>query len=140
MRINNQTVIPIKCEWANGGWYIYRKKDDDYYACKVVQKEHNGAWRVYLSETDGKPLYLHRIIYAHFCQLPLSLCGKVVHHIDGNKSNNKIENLVALTMSDHTKIHNYIKQGNAKGIEKILRKAIKNRENRLKLLDTTARA
>ena len=31
--------------------------------------------------------------------------GEVVHHIDGNKSNNDINNLMLLTNSDHIKLH-----------------------------------
>lgn len=31
--------------------------------------------------------------------------GEVVHHIDGNKSNNDISNLLLLTNSDHAKLH-----------------------------------
>lgn len=32
-----------------------------------------------------------------------------VHHIDGNKLNNKIENLQALPKSEHTKLHQHDK-------------------------------
>lgn len=32
-----------------------------------------------------------------------------VHHIDGNKLNNEPENLIALTRSEHTKIHHDLK-------------------------------
>ena len=31
--------------------------------------------------------------------------GEVVHHIDGNKHNNDISNLLLMTESDHTKLH-----------------------------------
>jgi hypothetical protein len=31
--------------------------------------------------------------------------GEVVHHIDGDKTNNDISNLMLLTNSDHMKLH-----------------------------------
>lgn len=33
---------------------------------------------------------------------------EVVHHINCDKKDNRIDNLVILTMSEHTKIHNYL--------------------------------
>jgi hypothetical protein len=36
--------------------------------------------------------------------------GEVVHHIDGNKTNNKIENLMLMTKNDHIHLHALIKK------------------------------
>ena len=31
--------------------------------------------------------------------------GEIVHHIDGNKKNNKLENLFLTTVAEHNKLH-----------------------------------
>ena len=35
-----------------------------------------------------------------------AVSGKVIHHVDGDRTNNRIENLVLLTIAEHNKIHN----------------------------------
>lgn len=37
--------------------------------------------------------------------------GEVVHHIDGNKTNNDISNLLLLSNADHAKLHGIINRG-----------------------------
>ncbi len=37
--------------------------------------------------------------------------GEVVHHIDFNKSNNRADNLIVLTSSEHTKLHGLMRGG-----------------------------
>jgi hypothetical protein len=45
-------------------------------------------------------------IYVMECYLKRSLQkGEIVHHIDGDKTNNKIENLFLTTVSEHNKLH-----------------------------------
>jgi len=34
--------------------------------------------------------------------------GEVVHHLDGNRSNNHISNLIVLSISDHMKLHRWM--------------------------------
>lgn len=36
---------------------------------------------------------------------------EVVHHLDGNRSNNRIENLLVLESSQHTKLHGWLDRG-----------------------------
>lgn len=55
------------------------------------------------SDSDGY-IMEHRLIFEEYnrcCLLPWI----DIHHIDGNKSNNKINNLKPLSSSEHTKIH-----------------------------------
>jgi len=42
--------------------------------------------------------------------------NEVVHHLDGNRSNNRATNLLILDRGQHTKLHNWINAG-ARGIE-----------------------
>lgn len=37
--------------------------------------------------------------------------GEVVHHINGNKLDNSVENLIVLSNDDHSRVHSYIKKG-----------------------------
>jgi hypothetical protein len=58
-------------------------------------------------KVDGKRYFLHRIIFAkalgmHPSQLPSEL---TVHHIDGDPSNNSLDNLVLCTNAGHHKLH-----------------------------------
>lgn len=58
--------------------------------------------RIVLSDPDSglcKSTNLHRLVYEHFVgEIP---SGYQIHHIDGNKQNNRVDNLVALTPSEH---------------------------------------
>jgi hypothetical protein len=57
------------------------------------------------SRKEGYPFKkLHRLIYeAYYGQIP---DGYHVHHIDGNKLNNRIDNLQLLSKSEHSSLHN----------------------------------
>ena len=43
------------------------------------------------------------------------LSSEIIHHIDGNPSNNSIENLQIMSQSEHAKLHNQTKKRNALG-------------------------
>lgn len=53
---------------------------------------------------EGKPCNLHRKIYMDHIgrRIPKEY---EVHHIDGNRLNNNIDNLVALHKDDHSLLH-----------------------------------
>lgn len=46
----------------------------------------------------------HRLVMEKFLNRKLNF-NEIVHHIDGNKSNNEISNLQILTRSEHSKLH-----------------------------------
>lgn len=46
----------------------------------------------------------HRMIIENYLGRKLN-CNEVVHHINGDKSDNRIENLKVMSLSEHTKLH-----------------------------------
>ena len=56
------------------------------------------------SYDNGKPKRKHQIIMERHIGRPLKK-NEVIHHIDGNKRNNDLSNLLLTTRSEHAKIH-----------------------------------
>lgn len=58
----------------------------------------------------GDRVYLHHFVYCnHYCLTELPK-GMVLHHIDCDKLNNSIDNLLLCTPGQHTRIHWQLKQ------------------------------
>lgn len=55
----------------------------------VKQSRHSGGYRI-VALRDGKKYYVHRLVMAAFLG---ESSGQDVNHIDGDKSNNRLENL-----------------------------------------------
>jgi hypothetical protein len=65
-----------------------------------------GKGRYKRTQVNGKNLQEHRLIWElHYGKIP---DGMIVHHIDGNKMNNNIDNLKAMTFTEHNNIHTHI--------------------------------
>lgn len=65
----------------------------------------NGEYYVIATRKEGNHgQYLHRLIYEDYHGVTL-LPSIHVHHIDGNKINNNINNLKAIPMSEHNSLH-----------------------------------
>jgi len=58
----------------------------------------------------GKYQYQHRIIVEQQLGRKLKK-NEVVHHIDGNKQNNVLTNLIVLSNTDHMKLHGLLRRG-----------------------------
>ena len=70
--------------------------------CRVNK---GGYWVVNGSTKEGNyGKLLHRLIYADYYNAPLSN-DDVIHHKDGNKLNNRIENLEKMSLKDHAILH-----------------------------------
>jgi hypothetical protein len=54
---------------------------------------------------NGKEISEHQEIYCKHWHIKKIPKGYVVHHIDENKQNNKIENLKLISRGNHTKLH-----------------------------------
>ena len=64
-----------------------------------------GYCQIISSKKGYKGKQLHRLIYEDYYGVSL-LSFVYIHHIDGNKSNNNINNLQPMYASDHQRMHN----------------------------------
>ena len=76
-----------------------KSKDNRYLFCKHPNK---------ITQTGKKQTdFQHRIVWMkHYGEIPI---GMVIHHINGDKKDNRIENLICLTKSEHSLIHKKVK-------------------------------
>lgn len=85
---------------------------------KFLSKENNPAWKRGYTMSGGykmiivnnKKVYEHRYVMEQHIGRKLKR-GEEVHHIDGNKMNNDIDNLILLSIEEHKKFHRDIKTG-----------------------------
>lgn len=67
------------------------------------------TWEYIRKSIDGKSVLLHRKIIEEKLGRKL-LPHEVVHHINGNKTDNKVKNLRLMDKKDHTKLHHKISE------------------------------
>ena len=63
----------------------------------------NGKGYIYTLDREGKPSYLHRICWATY-HGPIP-ARHDIHHKNGNRSDNQIENLLCISHAEHTSLH-----------------------------------
>lgn len=76
--------------WKNGYWI-------DNYGYKVIQS---------VPETNGKKVRKHRLVMEKHLGRKLD-SSELIHHINGDKLDNRIENLEIVTRSKHIDMHRY---------------------------------
>jgi hypothetical protein len=80
------------------------------YVTVLIQPEHPLASMAFVtcSRANGRPssrrVLEHRLVMAEFLGRPLTR-AEVVHHIDGDKTNNAIDNLELMTRAEHVALH-----------------------------------
>lgn len=89
---------PAHNQWKNG-----RIRHTNGYMTVHVGKEHS------MANSKGYA-YEHRLILADYLGRDL-LKTELVHHIDLDPTNNALENLLLVSMSQHMSIHNLIRHG-----------------------------
>ena len=64
--------------------------------------------KVYPRFTRGKykGKFVHQVVMETWLGRPL-VDGEAVHHIDGDKTNNDIDNLALMTLSGHARLHRF---------------------------------
>ena len=73
---------------------------------KDYRRNSAGYWRNRSNKATNR--LLHREVYKHyFGSIPK---GFQVHHIDGDKDNNHIENLIALPAREHALVHKHLEK------------------------------
>ena len=100
---------------------ILRKRKTHCYKCSLFDHSPrilNGYRVVYKPNHFGKPqkdtmpgfVYEHKFIMETFIGRPIAE-DEVVHHKDGNRANNKIENLILLPTKIHSTLHSLLRCG-----------------------------
>lgn len=84
----------------NPGWKGGRKINGKGYVQVAIQPDH----QFYSMSTADSRVFEHRLVMAKYLCRPLR-SDEVVHHIDGDKTNNSLANLFLTTVAKHTRIH-----------------------------------
>jgi hypothetical protein len=85
------------------------KKNQGFQKGRIVKGELNYNWKGGVSKNtqgylvDSVKRYLHRVIWEeNFGKIP---SGLIVHHKNGDKTDNRIENLEIMSRAEHNKLH-----------------------------------
>lgn len=81
------------------------------YSCRAnavrgkIKTPNHKIKRYRTTKINGVPMLGHRYVMQSFIGRPLSR-GELVHHINGDKADNRIENLMIMTPKEHSVHHN----------------------------------
>lgn len=94
-------------------WNKGLNKDDPRIAASLkkmsasrVKTGLRGGYETVFAEELGKRIKLHDYVwFKNTGHLPNGSAGEQIHHIDGDKANNNIDNLLLTNVSEHSRIH-----------------------------------
>lgn len=82
-------------------WWRWKHHGDPF----AIKRTPNGEGKGYVTtKRQGKTLQRHRLIFERHLGRPLA-SHEIVHHKDGNKRNNALENLELMTRATHAQHH-----------------------------------
>lgn len=87
-----------------GCWNSWRKEHGRSHRAPLGHVTRHQVTRRAVKVAEGKYRPEHRVVMEKHLGRNLS-SDEVIHHIDGNSSNNHIGNLLVVTQSEHVKIH-----------------------------------
>lgn len=90
---------PIKCPCCGRSDKFKKIKEEEK---KTVKRKHPKYYGYIMLQVDNKLVPEHRLIVQ---ALGIDLTGKCIHHIDGNKKNNSVDNLYVCTWDEHKRLH-----------------------------------
>lgn len=92
---------------------MWGKRRDDHPNYRGVVPDSKGylmelkpSW--YTGRKKSKHVFQHHVVVARELGLSEIPKGWVVHHCDMDPYNNEFDNLILLTVRDHTRLHNYL--------------------------------
>lgn len=110
--LDNKEVKVRKTDATKSGYQVYLKGKDGWEPCYTDSA--NGYFRVWMGSYEEAKVdktvnfyYQHIIVYAYYCgwNRLYIMPQQVIHHMDHNKQNNKIENLICMNQRDHRLYH-----------------------------------
>ena len=89
---------------------MYNKCGELHPNYKGIVEDGNGYYIVlkpdwYTGRKNSKHVFYHSVVFCEHIGIKEIPKGYVVHHIDGDKKNNNIDNLALMTISGHAKLH-----------------------------------
>ena len=90
--------------------------------------------RYHKMRVDGKQVCVHRYVMEQHLGHPLKR-NEFVHHINGNRYDNRIENLRVILPGDHSRLHNKGRKHTEETKEKV-RKSLLGNQRRKGILHT----
>ena len=84
----------------------YNSRTNKYLKGQENCKNHYFSYNITLPDGSKKRLYAHRLVAEAFLEKPLNIKKNQVNHIDGNKLNNKVDNLEWATAAENCQ-HSY---------------------------------